>query len=113
MGREITKGEAYGVPALWTHWAKNLGDRVRLLGNRRDLRPDRRGRISARRGARDRRRHHLLRHGGSLWHGRVGRGAGAGARPRRHDVVIVTKFGVGYEEMPNRRDSSRARVLAS
>jgi aryl-alcohol dehydrogenase-like predicted oxidoreductase len=27
--------------------------------------------------------------------------------------VIVTKFGVGYEEMPNRRDSSRARVLAS
>ena len=33
--------------------------------------------------------------------------------PRRHDVVIATKFGVGYEEMPNRRDSSRARVLAS
>ena len=31
----------------------------------------------------------------------------------RHDVSIVTKFGVGYEEMPNRRDSSRARVLAS
>jgi myo-inositol catabolism protein IolS len=25
----------------------------------------------------------------------------------------VTKFGVGYDEMPNRRDSSRARVLAS
>ena len=33
--------------------------------------------------------------------------------PRRNEVVIVTKFGVGYEEMPNRRDSSRARVLAS
>src|SRR6202008_4018602 len=32
---------------------------------------------------------------------------------RRKDVVIATKFGVGYEEMPNRRDSSRARVLAS
>ncbi len=33
--------------------------------------------------------------------------------PRRHDVAIATKFGVGYEEMPNRRDSSRTRVLAS
>src|ERR1700741_1487262 len=32
---------------------------------------------------------------------------------RRRDVVIVTKFGVGYEEMPNRRDSSRTRVMAS
>jgi len=32
---------------------------------------------------------------------------------RRRDVVIVTKFGVGYEEIPNRRDSSRARVIAS
>jgi aryl-alcohol dehydrogenase-like predicted oxidoreductase len=32
---------------------------------------------------------------------------------RRNDVVIATKFGVGYENMPNRRDSSRARVLAS
>src|SRR5438445_13126214 len=31
----------------------------------------------------------------------------------RHDVSIVTKFGVGYEEMPNRRDSSRARVPAA
>src|SRR5437763_17079097 len=31
----------------------------------------------------------------------------------RHDVSIVTQFGVGYEEMPNRRDSSRGRVLAS
>jgi aryl-alcohol dehydrogenase-like predicted oxidoreductase len=32
---------------------------------------------------------------------------------RRNDVVIATKFGVGYEEMPNRRDSTRERVLAS
>src|SRR5207247_6419177 len=32
---------------------------------------------------------------------------------RRRDVSIVTKFGVGYEEMPTRRDSSRARVVAS
>jgi len=39
----------------------------------------------------------------------VGRALGA----RRRDVSIVTKFGVGYEEMPNRRDSSRQRVTAS
>jgi aryl-alcohol dehydrogenase-like predicted oxidoreductase len=32
---------------------------------------------------------------------------------RRQDVSIVTKFGVGYEEKPTRRDSSRARVMAS
>jgi aryl-alcohol dehydrogenase-like predicted oxidoreductase len=32
---------------------------------------------------------------------------------RRRGVSIVTKFGVGYSEMPNRRDSSRLRVLAS
>jgi len=32
---------------------------------------------------------------------------------RRRDVVVATKFGVGYAEMPNRRDSSRARALAS
>jgi aryl-alcohol dehydrogenase-like predicted oxidoreductase len=32
---------------------------------------------------------------------------------RRQDVAIVTKFGVGYDEMPSRRDSSRARVMAS
>lgn len=32
---------------------------------------------------------------------------------RRRDVAIVTKFGVGYDEMPNRRDSSRSRVMAS
>jgi aryl-alcohol dehydrogenase-like predicted oxidoreductase len=39
----------------------------------------------------------------------VGRALGA----RRRDVSIVTKFGVGYEEMPTRRDSSRQRVMAS
>jgi aryl-alcohol dehydrogenase-like predicted oxidoreductase len=32
---------------------------------------------------------------------------------RRPDVVIATKFGVGYDEMPNRRDASRARVMTS
>jgi aryl-alcohol dehydrogenase-like predicted oxidoreductase len=32
---------------------------------------------------------------------------------RRQDVSIVTKFGVGYDEMPTRRDSSRQRVMAS
>jgi aryl-alcohol dehydrogenase-like predicted oxidoreductase len=32
---------------------------------------------------------------------------------RRRDVVVVTKFGVGYDEAPNRRDSSRQRVMAS
>lgn len=31
----------------------------------------------------------------------------------RQYVSIVTKFGVGYEEMPTRRDSSRKRVMAS
>src|SRR5262249_37338829 len=33
--------------------------------------------------------------------------------PRRNAGTIVTKLGVGYEEMPGRRDSSRARVMAS
>jgi aryl-alcohol dehydrogenase-like predicted oxidoreductase len=33
--------------------------------------------------------------------------------PRRNAVTIVTKFGTGYAESPTRRDSSRARVLAS
>ena len=32
---------------------------------------------------------------------------------RRRDVSIVTKFGVGYDERPTRRDSSRTRVMAS
>jgi aryl-alcohol dehydrogenase-like predicted oxidoreductase len=33
--------------------------------------------------------------------------------PRRRDVRVVTKVGVGYPEAPNRRDSSRARIMAS
>ena len=33
--------------------------------------------------------------------------------PRRNQVSIVTKFGTGYPEFPTRRDSSRARVIAS
>ena len=40
----------------------------------------------------------------------------AGARRalgRRRDVCVVTKVGVGYPEAPNRRDSSRARIMAS
>ncbi len=39
----------------------------------------------------------------------LGRALGA----RRRDVVLVTKVGVGYPEAPNRRDSSRARIVAS
>jgi aryl-alcohol dehydrogenase-like predicted oxidoreductase len=31
----------------------------------------------------------------------------------RKDVHVVTKFGVGYAEAPNRRDSSRQRVMAA
>jgi aryl-alcohol dehydrogenase-like predicted oxidoreductase len=32
---------------------------------------------------------------------------------RRRDVCLVTKVGVGYPETPNRRDSGRARIIAS
>ena len=32
---------------------------------------------------------------------------------RRDEAIIVTKFGMNYRDMPNLRDSSRARVLAS
>ena len=32
---------------------------------------------------------------------------------RRKDVCVVTKVGVGYPEAPNRRDSSRQRLMAS
>jgi aryl-alcohol dehydrogenase-like predicted oxidoreductase len=39
----------------------------------------------------------------------LGRALGGG----HPDVCVVTKFGVGYDEMPGRRDSSRARVMAS
>jgi aryl-alcohol dehydrogenase-like predicted oxidoreductase len=33
--------------------------------------------------------------------------------PHRNEVVIASKFGVGYDDRPNRRDASRARVLTS
>jgi aryl-alcohol dehydrogenase-like predicted oxidoreductase len=33
--------------------------------------------------------------------------------PRRKDVCLVTKVGVGYPEAPNRRDSTRGRLMAS
>ena len=32
---------------------------------------------------------------------------------RREDAIVVTKFGMAYRDMPNMRDSSRERVLAS
>jgi aryl-alcohol dehydrogenase-like predicted oxidoreductase len=32
---------------------------------------------------------------------------------RRRDVILVTKFGIGYKDKPNMRDASRARVMAS
>jgi len=41
------------------------------------------------------------------------RALGQALGSRRSDVCVVTKFGVGYEEMPTRRDSSRGRVVAS
>jgi aryl-alcohol dehydrogenase-like predicted oxidoreductase len=44
-----------------------------------------------------------------VWEEALARAAGS----RRSNVVIATKFGVGYDEMPNRRDSSRSRVFAS
>ena len=33
--------------------------------------------------------------------------------PRRRDVILVTKFGIGYRDKPNLRDASRGRVMAS
>src|SRR5262249_5987301 len=41
------------------------------------------------------------------------RALGQALSGRRRDVVIATKFGVGYAERPTRRDSSRGRVIAS
>ncbi len=32
---------------------------------------------------------------------------------RRRDVIVVTKFGIGYRDKPKLRDSSRARLMAS
>ncbi len=33
--------------------------------------------------------------------------------PRRKEAIITTKFGIGYKEAPNYRDSSRQRVMVS
>src|SRR5215470_14144385 len=41
------------------------------------------------------------------------RALGRALGSRRRDVCVVTKVGVGYPEAPNRRDSSRARIMAS
>jgi aryl-alcohol dehydrogenase-like predicted oxidoreductase len=32
---------------------------------------------------------------------------------RRRDVILVTKFGIGYRDKPNMRDASRARAMES
>ncbi len=32
---------------------------------------------------------------------------------RRKDAIVVTKFGIGYKEAPNYRDSSRERIMVS
>jgi aryl-alcohol dehydrogenase-like predicted oxidoreductase len=41
------------------------------------------------------------------------RALGQAVGERRRDVVMVTKFGVGYADRPSRRDGSRGRVVAS
>jgi len=41
------------------------------------------------------------------------RALGAALGGRRADAIIVTKFGMGYRDKPNLRDSSRERVMAS
>ena len=41
------------------------------------------------------------------------RALGSALGSRRDEAVIVSKFGVNYKDMPNMRDSSRARVVAS
>ena len=41
------------------------------------------------------------------------RALGQALGSRRQDVLVVTKFGVGYPETPTRRDASRARITAS
>lgn len=41
------------------------------------------------------------------------RALGKALGQRRDEAIIVTKFGMNYRDMPNLRDSSRARVLAS
>jgi aryl-alcohol dehydrogenase-like predicted oxidoreductase len=41
------------------------------------------------------------------------RALGQALGARRDEAIVVTKFGMNYKEMPDLRDSSRARVLAS
>ena len=41
------------------------------------------------------------------------RALGAALGKRRDEAIIVSKFGVNYRDMPNMRDSSRERVIAS
>jgi aryl-alcohol dehydrogenase-like predicted oxidoreductase len=41
------------------------------------------------------------------------RALGSALGSRRDEAIIVSKFGVNYKDMPNMRDSSRARVVAS
>jgi aryl-alcohol dehydrogenase-like predicted oxidoreductase len=41
------------------------------------------------------------------------RALGAALGKRRDEAIIVSKFGVNYRDMPNMRDSSRERVVAS
>jgi aryl-alcohol dehydrogenase-like predicted oxidoreductase len=48
-------------------------------------------------------------YGMGISEGALGRALGS----RRREVCVVTKVGVGYPEAPNRRDSSRARIMAS
>jgi len=41
------------------------------------------------------------------------RALGQALGERRREIVIVTKFGVGYADRPTRRDATRGRVVAS
>jgi aryl-alcohol dehydrogenase-like predicted oxidoreductase len=41
------------------------------------------------------------------------RALGRALGSRRDEAIVVTKFGMNYRDMPNMRDSSRARVMAS
>jgi aryl-alcohol dehydrogenase-like predicted oxidoreductase len=46
-------------------------------------------------------------------HGASERALGKALGRRREEAIVVTKFGMNYKDMPNLRDSSRARVMAS
>src|SRR5260370_7700026 len=41
------------------------------------------------------------------------RALGQALGSRREEAIVVSKFGMNYRDMPNLRDSSRERVLAS